>query len=69
VSAPKCAGFDDLKAAIAFYESPTGQRLLLAQPQLAKAKLNALAQWMQEVKPEMQKRIAETMKVPGWGSN
>ncbi len=43
--------------------------MLLAQPQLAKAKLNALAQWMQEVKPEMQKRIAETMKVPGWGSN
>jgi hypothetical protein len=37
---------NDLKAAIAFYDSPTGQRLPLAQPQLALAKLNAMTQWL-----------------------
>ena len=57
---------DDMKAAIAFYESPAGRNLVAAEPELAQAKLIGLTQWMSGLQPEMQQRIEQTIKAHSW---
>ncbi len=60
---------DDMKAAVAFYESPAGQNLVAAEPKLAQAKLIGLTQWMSGLQPEMQEKIEEVIKAHGWEQN
>lgn len=57
---------DDLKASLAFYNTPAGQNLIRAQPQLAQAKLTGLTQWIGGLQPELQTRIQQTLKAHGW---
>ena len=56
----------DLKATIAFYDTPAGQDLIKAQPTLAQLRITGLTQWMATLQPEMQTKIAEVVKKHGW---
>lgn len=56
----------DLKAIIAFYNTPAGQDLIAAGPGLAQAKITAVTQWMGALQPEMMTRMQEVMKAHGW---
>jgi len=58
---------DDLKAAIAFYDSPAGQDMIRAQPQLAQAKITGMTQWMGTLRPELQTKIQAMMQAHHWG--
>ena len=57
---------DDMKGALAFYNTPAGQNLIRAQPQLAQLKLSGMTQWIGQLQPEMQSRIQQTIKARGW---
>ena len=61
-------GKDDLQVIAAFYATPTGKRLVAAQPQLAQAQLVGTQQWMQAVMPEMQGKLTKAIQTHGWGS-
>lgn len=61
-------GKDDLQVIAAFYATPTGKRLVAAQPQLAQAQLVGTQQWMQSVTPEMQGKLTKAIQAHGWGS-
>jgi len=56
----------DLKAIVAFYDTPAGQSLIRAQPQLAQAKVTGMTQWMGTMQPELQAKIQQTLKTHGW---
>ncbi len=60
---------DDMKAAIAFYESPAGRSLVAAAPKLDQAKFIDLTRWMAGLQPEMQQRIEQALKAHGWENN
>jgi uncharacterized protein len=60
---------DDMKAAIAFYDSPAGRNLVAAAPKLDQAKLIDLTQWMVGLQPEMRQRIEQALKAHGWNNN
>ncbi|GJE62717.1 DUF2059 domain-containing protein [Methylobacterium trifolii] len=60
-------GKEDLQAVGAFYASPAGRRLAVAQPQLAQAQMSGMSQWMQSVMPDMQGKIVQAIKAHGWG--
>ncbi|HWA80326.1 MAG TPA: DUF2059 domain-containing protein [Acetobacteraceae bacterium] len=60
---------DDMKAAIAFYESPAGRSLVAAGPKLGQAKFVDLTRWMAALQPEMQQRIERALKAHGWENN
>ena len=57
---------DDMKGALAFYNTPAGQNLIRAQPQLAQLKLTGMTQWIGGLQPELQTRIQQTLKARGW---
>ena len=57
---------DDMKGALAFYNTPAGQNLIRAQPQLAQLKLTGMTQWIGALQPELQTRIQQTLKARGW---
>ncbi len=59
----------DLKAIIAFYDTPAGQDLIKAQPMLAQLRITGLTQWMATLQPEMQAKMAEVVKRHGWDKN
>ena len=61
-------GKDDLQVIATFYATPTGKRLVAAQPQLAQAQLVGTQQWMQAVMPEMQGKLTKAIQAHGWGS-
>ena len=61
-------GKDDLQVIAAFYATPTGKRLVAAQPQLAQAQIVGTQQWMQAVTPEMQGKLTKAIQTHGWGS-
>ncbi|RYY18137.1 DUF2059 domain-containing protein [Methylobacterium sp. WL30] len=61
-------GKDDLQVIATFYATPTGKRLVAAQPQLAQAQLVGTQQWMQAVMPEMQGKLTKAIQTHGWGS-
>ena len=42
---------DNMKGALAFYNTPTGQNLIRAQPQLAQLKLTGMTQWIGGLQP------------------
>lgn len=56
----------DLQAISAFYDTPAGQSLLKAQPQLAQAQLTGISQWMARLAPELQTKIVSAAKAHGW---
>lgn len=58
---------EDLQAIGAFYATPAGKRLAAAQPQLAQAQLTGTTQWMGQMMPEMQAKLAQAIKTHGWG--
>ncbi|MEH3144162.1 MAG: DUF2059 domain-containing protein [Methylobacterium frigidaeris] len=60
-------GKDDLQAVATFYASPAGRRLAAAQPQLAQAQLTGVTQWMGQLMPELQAKVAQAVKTHGWG--
>ena len=57
---------DDMKGALAFYNTPAGQSMIRAQPQLAQLKLTGMTQWIGGLQPELQTRIQQTLKARGW---
>lgn len=57
----------DLLALGAFYDTPAGRNFAAAQPRLAQAQLTGVTQWMGSIAPEMQTKLAQTMKARGWG--
>lgn len=57
---------DDMKAIGAFYNTPAGQSLIRAQPQLAQATLTGMTQWMTSLQPELQAKIQQMVKSHGW---
>ncbi|MCJ2035621.1 DUF2059 domain-containing protein [Methylobacterium sp. J-068] len=59
-------GKDDLQAIAAFYATPAGKRLVMAQPQLAQAQMAGTQQWMQSVMPEMQTKLTKAIQAHGW---
>ena len=61
-------GKDDLQVIATFYATPTGKRLVAAQPQLAQAQLVGTQQWMQAVMPEMQGKLTKAIQTHGWGA-
>ncbi len=60
---------DDLKAGIAFYDTPAGQHIIKLQPQLAQLQLTGTTQWMASMQPEMQARVMQVMQTHGWDKN
>ncbi len=60
---------DDLKAGIAFYDTPAGQHIIKLQPQLAQLQLTGTSQWMASMQPEMQARVMQVMQTHGWDKN
>lgn len=61
-------GKDDLQAIAAFYASPAGKRLVVAQPQLAQAQMTGTQQWMQSVMPDMQGKLTKAIQAHGWAA-
>lgn len=59
-------GKDDLQAIAAFYATPAGKRLVVAQPQLAQAQMAGTQQWMQSVMPEIQGKLTKAIQAHGW---
>lgn len=59
-------GKEDLQAIAAFYATPAGKRLVVAQPQLAQAQMAGTQQWMQSVMPEMQGKLTKAIQAHGW---
>lgn len=57
---------DDIKGALAFYNTPAGQNLIRAQPQLAQLKLTGMTQWIGGLQGELQTRVQQTLKARGW---
>ncbi len=57
---------DDLKAGIAFYDTPAGQHIIKLQPQLAQLQLAGTTQWMASMQPEMQARVMQVLQTHGW---
>ena len=57
---------DDLRASLAFYESPAGRDLAAAQPTLAQARVANLTQWMSGLQPEIAARTRQVVKEHGW---
>ncbi len=56
----------DLKAVIAFYDTPAGADLIAAQPKLAQLRVQNLSQWMGALQPELQAKIQAVMKSHNW---
>ncbi len=61
-------GKEDLQAISAFYASPTGRRLVTAQPKLVQAQMTGMSQWMGQLAPEMQGKLVAAVKAHGWGN-
>lgn len=60
---------DDLRASLAFYESPAGRDLAAAQPMLGQARVSNLTQWIGGLQPEIAARTRQVMKEHGWDRN
>ncbi len=56
----------DLKAILAFYNTPAGEDLIKAQPQLNQARVAGLTQWIGALQPEIADRVQKTAKAHGW---
>ena len=57
---------EDLQAIADFYDTPAGKRLSAAQPALAKAYVNGLAEWQTAAAPKIQRRVEEAVQRHGW---
>lgn len=57
---------EDMKGISAFYNTPAGQSLIRAQPQLAQATVTGMTQWMSGLQPELQTKIQQVLKAHGW---
>ena len=57
---------DELRDALAFYNTPAGQSLIRVQPQLAQLKLTGMTRWISALRPELRSRIQQTVKTRGW---
>lgn len=56
----------DMKAIATFYDTPAGQSLMRAQPQLAQATVTGMTEWITGLQPEMQMKIQQTIQAHGW---
>ncbi len=56
----------DLRAIIAFYDSPAGKDLVAAQPTLAAARLTSLSHWIQGFQPEIVTKVQQVAQAHGW---
>ena len=56
----------DLKAVIAFYDTPAGADLIGAQPKLAQLRVQNLTTWMGALQPELQAKVQAVMKAHDW---
>ncbi len=54
---------DELEGLIAFYESPIDQKYLKKRPQLNLATMEKMQQLMEEMMPDLQKAVDETIQV------
>ena len=61
----KYYSLDDIQQLTQFYQSPVGQKLLAAQPQLAQDSVQAGARWGQMLEPEIQRRVKERLVKEG----
>ncbi len=50
---------DDIKAILAFYRTPAGQNLLVAQPKIMGECMPAIMQWSQDVAQRLMQRMKE----------
>jgi mannose/fructose/N-acetylgalactosamine-specific phosphotransferase system component IIC len=57
---------DDMKAAIAFYESQAGKDLVRAHPQIMMANMGGLNALFQKLMPEFKTKTDEVLKNHGW---
>ena len=62
----KALSATDLKAILDFYNTPAGEDLIKAQPQLTQARVTGLTQWIGALQPEIQDRVQKTAKAHGW---
>lgn len=60
---------DDIKAMIAFAESPVGQRVAAAQPKIVAETTAAGMKWGQSLQPRIMKRLADLRREKAEGSN
>jgi hypothetical protein len=56
---------DDIKAMLAFYGTPTGQKTISVMPQLAPESLALGQQWAQQLRPQLEQRIKARLKQRG----
>ena len=56
----------DMKSIATFYDTPAGQSLIRAQPQLAQATVTGMTEWITGLQPEMQGKIQQTIQAHGW---
>lgn len=56
----------DLQAISAFYKTPAGHNLAVAQPTLAQAQVAGMTQWMSALAPELQTKLAQAIQTHGW---
>ena len=59
---------EDLQTIGAFYASPTGKRLVAAQPKLVQVQMAGMSQWMGKLAPEMQAKLVAAVKAHGWAT-
>jgi hypothetical protein len=57
---------EDLKAAIAFYDSPAGKTLVRLRFKLLQTNMAQANTLMQTLKPEIEAKTQETLKAHGW---
>lgn len=57
---------DDMKAIIAFYQTPAGKDLVRARSRVFQADSAAVANYLPSLMPEMQAKAAEVFKAHGW---
>ena len=57
----------DLQAISAFYATPAGHNLAVAQPTLAQAQVAGMTQWISTLAPELQTKLAQAIQTHGWG--
>ena len=56
----------DLKAAIAFYQSPTGQKLVKLRFKLLQTNMEQADALVQKLKPAITVKVQDTLKAHGW---
>jgi hypothetical protein len=56
---------EDLKAAVAFFESPAGKRYVEAQPSFLTEVVTAMQGWQGKISSDMMARVREEMKKKG----